>query len=198
MAYLGRLGKEPLGKNIQSATEKGESSNDNLTHLSGDDTKLGTDHTKADVYESSNDMSVGISISENQMQSDSDLEDDLFSLAEDNEICSDSDDGAYISADESLEEVLDATSKSTPCTVVPSQKKHSLTDLDPSTVLRSSEVPDPKISGKMLTLLLVVFLMICLWSLVTKKSFYPDPLVLLVPLLMKLTMLKSFFGDILV
>ena len=38
-------------------------------------------------------MSVSSSISENQMQSDSDLEDDLFSLAEDSEICSDSDDG---------------------------------------------------------------------------------------------------------
>ena len=112
--------------------------------MSGDDTKLGTDHTKADVYESSNDMSTGSSISENRIQSDSDLEDDLFSLAEVNEICPDSDDGAYISGDESLEEVLDASSKSTPCTVVSSQEKHSLTDLDPSTVLRSSEVPDPR------------------------------------------------------
>ena len=89
-------------------------------------------------------MSVISSISENQIQSNSDLEDDLFSLAEDNEICSDSDDGAYILADESLEEVLDASSKSTPCTVVSSQEKHSLTDLDPSMVLRSSEVPDPR------------------------------------------------------
>ena len=68
----------------------------------------------------------------------------MFSLAEDNEICSDSDDGAYILADESLEEVLDASSKSTPCTVVSSQENHSLTDLDPSTVLRSLEVPDPR------------------------------------------------------
>ena len=73
-----RHGKEPFGKSIQSTTEKGDSRNDNLTYLSGDDTKLGTDHTKANVYESSNDMSVGSSISENQMQSDSDLEDDLF------------------------------------------------------------------------------------------------------------------------
>ena len=111
-----RHGKEPLGKSIQSTTEKGDSRNDNLRYLSGDDSKLGTDHTKADVYESSNDMSVG----ENQIQSDSDLEDDLFSLTEDNEICSDSDDGAYFLADESLEEVLDASSKSTPCTVVSS------------------------------------------------------------------------------
>ena len=90
-----RHGKEPLGKGIQSIPAKGDSSNSNLTYLSGDDTKLGTDHTKADVYESSNDMSVTSSISENQMQSDSDLEDDLFSLAEDNDICSDSDNGAY-------------------------------------------------------------------------------------------------------
>ena len=138
-----RHGKEPLRKSIQSTTAKGDSSNSNLTYLSGDDTKLGTDHTKPDVYESSNDMSVSSSISENQIQSDSDLEDDLFSLAEDNEICSDSDDGAYFLADESLEEVLDASSKSSPCTVVSSQEKHSLTDLDPSTVLRSSEVPNP-------------------------------------------------------
>ena len=99
-----RHGKEPLGKSIQSTTVKENSSNSNLICLSGDDTKLGTDHTKADVYESSNDMSVSSSISENQIQSDSDLEDDLFSLAEDNEICSDSDDGAYFLADESLEE----------------------------------------------------------------------------------------------
>ena len=39
---------------------------------------------------------------------------------------------------------MDASSKSTPCTVVSSQEKHSLTDLDPSTVLRSSEVTDPR------------------------------------------------------
>ena len=68
----------------------------------------------------------------------------IYSLAEDNEICSESDDGAYIFTDESLEEVLDASSKNSPCTVVSSQEKHSLTDLDPSTVLRSLEVPDPR------------------------------------------------------
>ena len=32
---------------------------------------------------------------------------------------------------------------SSPCTVVSFQDKHSLTDLDPGTALRSSEVPDP-------------------------------------------------------
>ena len=90
-----RHGKEALGKSIQSTTEKGDYKNDNLTYLSRDDTKLGTDHTIADVYESSNDISVSSSISENKIEFDSDLEDDLFSLAEDNRICSDSDDGAY-------------------------------------------------------------------------------------------------------
>ena len=82
--------------------------------MPGDATKLGTDHTKADVYESSNDMSVSSFISENQIESDSDLEHDLFSLVEDDEVCSDSDHGAYFLADESFEEVLDASSKSTP------------------------------------------------------------------------------------
>ena len=136
-----RHGKEPLGKGIQSNPAKGDSNNSNLTVLSGDDTKLGTDNTKADVYESSNNMLVGSSISENQIQSDSDLEDDLFSLSEDNEICSDSDDGPYFLAEESFEEVLDASSKSSSCTVVSSQENNSLTDLDPSTAQRSSEVP---------------------------------------------------------
>ena len=135
--------KNPFGKGILSRPAKGISGNSKLTYLSGDDTKLGTDHTKADVYESSNNVSVSSSISENQIQSDSDLEDDMFSIAEDNEICSDSDDGSYFSADESLEEVLDASFKSSPCTVVSSQENNSLTDLDPSTAQRSSEVPDP-------------------------------------------------------
>ena len=45
---------------------------------------------------------------------------------------------------ESLEEILDFGSfQSSPCTVVSFQDKHSLTDLDPGTALRSSEVPDP-------------------------------------------------------
>ena len=138
-----RHGKETLGKGVQSNPAQGDSGNSNLTYLSGDDTRLGTNHTKADVYESSNNMSVSSSISENQMQSDSDLEDDLFSLAEDNEICSDSDDAPYFSAEESLEEVLDASSKSSPCTVLSSQENNSLTDLDPGTAQRSSEVPNP-------------------------------------------------------
>ena len=46
-------------------------------------------------------MLVGSSTGDNQIQSDSNLKDDLFSLAEDDDIFSDSDDGAYISADES-------------------------------------------------------------------------------------------------
>ena len=138
-----RHGKKTLGKGVQSNPAQGDSSISNLTYLSRDDTRLGTDHTKTDVYESSNNVSVSGSTSENQMQSDSDLEDDLFSLAEDNEICSDSDDGPYFLAEESLEEVLDASSKSSPCTVVSYQENKSLTDLDPGTAQRSSEVPDP-------------------------------------------------------
>ena len=89
-----RHGKELLSKSIQSTTQ-GDSGIDNLTHLSGDDTKLGTDHTKANVYESSNDMSGGKSISENQNKSDSELEDDFFSVPEETEIFSESDDGEY-------------------------------------------------------------------------------------------------------
>ena len=46
-----RHGKELLGKSFYSATERGDSGNYSVTCLSGDDTKLGTDHTKADVYE---------------------------------------------------------------------------------------------------------------------------------------------------
>ena len=38
---------------------------------------------------------------------------------------------------------MDASFKSIPCTVVSSQEKHSLTDLDPSAALRSSGVPGP-------------------------------------------------------
>ena len=53
-----RHGNELLGKSIQSATERGDSGIDNIAYLSGDDTKLGTDHTKADVYESSDNMLV--------------------------------------------------------------------------------------------------------------------------------------------
>ena len=44
-----RHGNETLGKCIQS-TDKGDSGIDNIAYLSGDDTRLGTDHTKADVY----------------------------------------------------------------------------------------------------------------------------------------------------
>ena len=46
--------------------------------------------------------------------------------------------------EESLEEILNfGPFTSSPCTVVSFQDKHSLTDLDPSTTQRSSEVPDP-------------------------------------------------------
>ena len=71
-----RHGKETLGKEVQNNPAEEVSGNSNLAYLSGDDTKLRTDHTKADVYVSSNNMSVSSSISEKQIQSDSDLEDD--------------------------------------------------------------------------------------------------------------------------
>ena len=99
----------------------------------------GTGHTQA--YESRENMSVSHSISENQNESDRDLKDDILSV---DEIHSDIDDGEYFLRDESLEEILDFGSfKSSPCTVVSFQDNHSLTDLDSSTALRSSEVPNP-------------------------------------------------------
>ena len=136
-----RHGNELLEKGIQSATERGDSGIYNLTCLSGDDTKLDTDHTKADVYESSNDMSEGKSISENQSESDMDLVEDISS---DDEIYSDTDDGEYFLAVESLEETLEIEllSTSTPCTVVSSQIQCSLTELDLSADFKFSEVPD--------------------------------------------------------
>ena len=44
-----RHGNELLGMNILSATERGDSGNDNLTYLFGDDSRLGTNHTKAEL-----------------------------------------------------------------------------------------------------------------------------------------------------
>ena len=122
---------------IQS-TDRGNSGIDNIAYLSGDDTG-GTGHIQ--VYESSNNMLDSKSISENQRESDMDLVEDITS---DDVIYSDTEDGEYFSAVESLEEILDfGTFKSSPCTVVSFWDKHSLTDLDPSTALRSSEVPNP-------------------------------------------------------
>ena len=138
---LTRHGNEPLRKSIQSAAAKGDSGIDNIAYLSGDDTRLGTDHTKADVYESSNNMLDSKSISENQSESDMDLVEDNSS---DDEIYSDTEDGDYFLTEESLEEILDFRPfTSSPCTVVSFHYKHSLTDLDPGTALKSSEVPDP-------------------------------------------------------
>ena len=133
-----RYGNEPLGKSVQSAAAKGDSGIDNIAYLSGDDTG-GTGHTQ--VYESSNNMLDSKSISENQSESDMDLVEDISC---DDEIYSDTDDGDYFLTEESLEEILDfGTFTSSPCTVVSFQDKHSLTDLDPGTALRSSEVPNP-------------------------------------------------------
>ena len=80
-----RHGNELLGKSIQSATERGDSGIRNLAYLSEDDTKLGTDHTKADVYESSNSMLFGDSIREDQNVTDINRGDKLFSLAREEE-----------------------------------------------------------------------------------------------------------------
>ena len=134
-----RHGNELLNNSIQSAIERGDSGIDNIAYLSGDDTG-GTGHTQ--VYESRENMLDSKSISENQSESDMDLIEDISS---DDEIYSDTDDGEYFSTEESLEETLEIEPLSTsgPCTVVSFQDKHSLTDLDPSTALRSSEVPDP-------------------------------------------------------
>ena len=133
-----RHGNELLDNSIQSAVAKENSGIDNIAYLSGDDTG-GTGHTQ--VYESRKNMLYCKSISENQSESDMDLIEDISS---DDEIYSDTDDGEYFSTEESLEEILDSGSfTSSPCTVVSFQNKHSLTDLDPGTALRSSEVPDP-------------------------------------------------------
>ena len=132
-----RHGNETLGKCIQS-TDKGNSGIDNMAYPSGDDTG-GSGHTQ--VYESRENMLDSHSISENQSESDMDLVEDISS---DDEIYLDTEDGEYFLAVESLEEILDfGTFQSSPCTVVSFQDKHSLTDLDPSTALRSSEVTDP-------------------------------------------------------
>ena len=133
-----RHGNELLNNSIQSAIERGDSGIDKIAYLPGDDTG-GTGHTQ--VYESRENMLDSKSICENQSESDMDLIEDISS---DDEIYSDTGDGDF-SAVESLEETLEIEPLSTsgPCTVVSFQDKHSLTDLDPSTALRSSEVPDP-------------------------------------------------------
>ena len=133
-----RHGNELLDNSIQSAIERGDSGIDTIAYLSGDDTG-GTGHTQ--VYESSNNMLDSKSISENQSESDMDLVEDISS---DDEIYSDTDDGEYFLAVESLEETLEIEllSTSVPCTVVSSQIQCSLTDLDPSADFKSSEVPD--------------------------------------------------------
>ena len=133
-----RHGNELLNSSIQSAIERGDSGIDNIAYLSGDDTG-GTGHTQ--VYESRENMLDSKSISENQSESDMDLIEDISS---DDEIYSDTDDGEYFLKEESLGEILDfGTFTSSSCTVVSFQNKHSLTDFDPGTALRSSEVPDP-------------------------------------------------------
>ena len=144
-----------------------------MAYLSGDDTG-GTGYTQ--VYESSRNMLVSHSISKNQSESDRDLKDDILS---EDEIYSDTDDGEYFSTDESLEEILDFGSfQSSPCTVVSFQEKHSLTDLDPSTALRSSEVPDPWDKWEDVDLASFCVFMKCLWRYMIKMLCTPALLVL--------------------
>ena len=133
-----RHGNELLDNSIQSATERRDSGIDKMEYLSGDDTG-GTGHTR--VYESSNNMLDSKSISENQSESDMDL---VEVISSDDEIYSDTDDGDYFLAVESLEETLEIEllSTSVPCTVVSSWIQCGLTDLDPSADFKSSEVPD--------------------------------------------------------
>ena len=117
-----RHGNEPLGKCIQTITDKGNSGIDNIAYLSGDDTG-GTGHTQ--VYESRENMLDSKSISENQSESDMDLVEEINS---NDEIYSETEDGEYFLTEESLEEILDfGTFTSSPCTVVSFQDKHSLT-----------------------------------------------------------------------
>ena len=131
-----RHGNETL-ESIQS-TDKGDSGIDNIAYFSGDYTG-GTGHTQ--VYESMENMLDSHSISENQSESDMDL---VENISSDDEIYSDTEGGEYFLTEESLEEILDfGPFTSGPCTVVSFQDKHSLTDLDPGTALRSLEVPDP-------------------------------------------------------
>ena len=186
-----RHGNELLGKSIQSATERGDSGIRSLTYLSGDDTKLGTDHTKADVYESSNIMLVGDSIREDQNDTDIDLDDKFFSLAREEENDSDSDNGGYFLADESLKRTLDTSFKSIPCMTGVATQTLSVKELDPDTVL-SSKVPNSE--GKEND-----DLKFCVFDEMPMDVFDNDvcfltPLVLF-PLLMMLDMLKIFLGD---
>ena len=122
-------------------------------------------------------MSESKSINENQSESDMDLIEDISS---DDEIYSDTDDGEYFLTEESLEETVEIEPLSTsgPCTVVSFQNKHSLTDLDSGTALRSSEVPDPWDRWEDVTLSLFVYLMKCLWRYMIKMLYTPTLLVL--------------------
>ena len=113
--------------------------------MSGDDTKLGTDHTKAEVYESSNSMLVGDSIREDQNDTDIDLDDKFFSLAREEDNDSDSDNGGYILADESLERTLDASFKSIPGMTGVATQTLSVKQLDPDTVFHQKY---PIVRGK--------------------------------------------------
>ena len=188
-----RHGNELLGKSIQSATERGDSGIRNLAYLSGDDTKLGTDYTKADVYESSNSMLVGDSIREDQNDTDIDLDDNFFSLVREEENDSDSDNGGYFLADESLERTLDASFKSIPCMTGVATQTLSVKELDPDTVLSSKVLNSEGKEDD--DLKFCVFDEMPMDVLKMMSVFLT--LLVLFPLLMMLNILRMFLGDIL-
>ena len=126
---------------------------------------------------------VGNSISEDQTESDKDLEDGFFS---DDEIYSDSDDGDYFSTGKSLEGTLDFGSfKSFP--VLMHQLRLCL-----GADLLSTEVPDPSDKWEDDDFGFCLFDEMPL----TMMSCFPALLVLLAPLLVLSTVLKMFLGDI--
>ena len=91
---------------------------------------------------------------------------------------------------------MEVSFKSYPCTIVVSTQTQSVDELDPSTVLVSSGVPDYSDKWEEND-----DLCFCLFDEMPLDVFdndvcFPTPLVLLVPLLILLTMLKIFLRDL--
>ena len=114
-------------------------------------------------------------------------------MAREEENDSDSDNGGYFLADESLERTLDASFKSVPCMTGVATQTLSVKQLDPDTVL-SSKVPNSE--GKADDDLKFCVFDEMPMDVLTMMSVFPIPLVLF-PLLMMLNMLRIFLGDIL-
>ena len=123
-----------------------------------------------------------------------DLKDDILS---EDEIYSDTDDGEYFSGDENLEEILDFGSfQSSPCAVVSFQDKHNLTDSDPGTAQRSSEVPNPWDKWEDVNLASFCFFDEMPLETYDQNAVHSCPVGFVSPLLILLNMLKIFLGDI--